>query len=387
MASDEDFDQSMSLAVEAIYDASLDSSKWAVAIKAFGEAMQGSAIFVVFDKRIQKTPLMISQGFDPDHLRDFTRHFANLNPYPAAGLQRATGTVLWAHDLIDPDTVRRTEYYNDFMRPAGVSVSFPGVKLVERDDQFAAIAANPVSSILEQNPTAVARRIGILAKHVQRALEINRRVLTSENVADAFGAGLGSIKIAAFVLDRQRRILEANAPAEQLLHYAGVLKAEPSGFLRAERSSEEAELARSFNIAGTHGANIIRLSSRKSQDRFLACRLALDGADSAIQSARHDSMQSFLVRAWSLLLVWRIEGAPQIPAEIIRSAMDVTLAEAKLIRALVSGSTLADYAEQSGLSVRTARNQLASVFVRTHTTRQADLVALVIRMLGPFGSV
>ena len=53
---------------------------------------------------------------------------------------------------------------------------------------------------------------------------------------------------------------------------------------------------------------------------------------------------------------------------------------------LVAGQSVADCAEATGLSPYTVRNQLASVFSKTNTSRQSELVALVIRTLGqPFG--
>jgi DNA-binding CsgD family transcriptional regulator len=55
-------------------------------------------------------------------------------------------------------------------------------------------------------------------------------------------------------------------------------------------------------------------------------------------------------------------------------------AEAQLVGALVDGLTLKEIATRRGVAVTTVRSQLRSVFLKTETERQADLVALVLRV-------
>ena len=65
----------------------------------------------------------------------------------------------------------------------------------------------------------------------------------------------------------------------------------------------------------------------------------------------------------------------------IRTVFQLTPAEAKLVSALVSGQTLEQFASDAGIAKNTARNQLASVFSKTRTNRQAELVGRVISVL------
>ena len=55
-------------------------------------------------------------------------------------------------------------------------------------------------------------------------------------------------------------------------------------------------------------------------------------------------------------------------------------AEAKLAEAIASGDSLAQYAERHNVSIHTARNQLQAVFHKTGTSRQGELVALLVRL-------
>jgi DNA-binding CsgD family transcriptional regulator len=56
-----------------------------------------------------------------------------------------------------------------------------------------------------------------------------------------------------------------------------------------------------------------------------------------------------------------------------------TPAEARLAQALANGMNLKEYSESASISITTARNQLASLFAKTGTHRQAALVAWLLR--------
>ncbi|WP_374683654.1 helix-turn-helix transcriptional regulator, partial [Accumulibacter sp.] len=61
----------------------------------------------------------------------------------------------------------------------------------------------------------------------------------------------------------------------------------------------------------------------------------------------------------------------------LMSLFGLTPAEARLAKAIGIGETLEVYAENSGLKVSTVRSQLKSIFAKTGTGRQTDLVRLI----------
>ena len=71
-------------------------------------------------------------------------------------------------------------------------------------------------------------------------------------------------------------------------------------------------------------------------------------------------------------------GHPIDPA-FAMNAFALTPAEAKLAALLVAGSDLQVIASTQHLSIETLRAQLKSVFVKTNTHRQSDLVSLFLR--------
>ncbi|MBK8212560.1 MAG: helix-turn-helix domain-containing protein [Myxococcales bacterium] len=80
------------------------------------------------------------------------------------------------------------------------------------------------------------------------------------------------------------------------------------------------------------------------------------------------------------MVALEILGPTALPAARLRALFGLSEAEAQLVGALVDGLTLKEIATRRGVAVTTVRSQLRSVFLKTETERQADLVALVLRV-------
>lgn len=59
----------------------------------------------------------------------------------------------------------------------------------------------------------------------------------------------------------------------------------------------------------------------------------------------------------------------------------LTQAEIRLCRDLTSGLTLSDYSRDKSITMSTARSQLSSIFSKTSTRRQVDLLRLINLLL------
>ncbi|MFG1339998.1 helix-turn-helix transcriptional regulator [Xanthobacter autotrophicus] len=81
------------------------------------------------------------------------------------------------------------------------------------------------------------------------------------------------------------------------------------------------------------------------------------------------------------ILVVTDTGAPRVPAaSLLESAFGLTPAESRLALRLVETGDLASAARSLGIMAGTARNQLKSVFRKTDTARQSELMSLLVTM-------
>jgi DNA-binding CsgD family transcriptional regulator len=67
--------------------------------------------------------------------------------------------------------------------------------------------------------------------------------------------------------------------------------------------------------------------------------------------------------------------------EFLKNKFDLTPAEARLVVRLIEGESLRPCAKALGIQYETVRTYLKSVFQKTKTRRQAELVLVVIRAM------
>jgi DNA-binding CsgD family transcriptional regulator len=80
----------------------------------------------------------------------------------------------------------------------------------------------------------------------------------------------------------------------------------------------------------------------------------------------------------ALTFVFDPEATAIVTPDLVRRLFQLTEAEAELAVALCSGKTLDAAAVERGTSIHTTRSQLKSIFNKTGTKRQADLVSLLL---------
>jgi DNA-binding CsgD family transcriptional regulator len=80
-----------------------------------------------------------------------------------------------------------------------------------------------------------------------------------------------------------------------------------------------------------------------------------------------------------ILTLTPIEPKRGLSTGLLKSAFNLTPAEARLASKLGQGLSLEEAAEQLHITSVTARNQLRAVFAKTETHRQGELVALLSR--------
>ena len=84
--------------------------------------------------------------------------------------------------------------------------------------------------------------------------------------------------------------------------------------------------------------------------------------------------------ARAILLIRDLDGSIAFDQALLAATFELTPAQARLAARLARGDSVEDAAEEAGVALATARNQLKSIFQKTGTHRQAELVALLHRV-------
>jgi len=183
------------------------------------------------------------------------------------------------------------------------------------------------------------------------------------------------------LLGLNRRIITANSLAREFLASGGLLF-EADGILCSrgakasdefQRAFEALQLAELTGVARASPRRIaLRLEAGALVDQDLLCSIW------AIQPAT--SMSAFGPMPVALLTIAPSTSVNFADPIFIGSMFDLTPAEAKITIALLEGGDLRSIAAAQRVSIETVRTQLKSVFAKTNTSRQSELIALLMRV-------
>ena len=204
-----------------------------------------------------------------------------------------------------------------------------------------------------------------LRPHLARAGLIAAR-LRMERARGAL-AGLDALGLAAAVLTRNGKVLCANAPFEAL---SDLFVSLAHGRLAlAEAAAQALFQAAMAEMAARPVAGIRSIALRGRDERPpLVLHLA-----PLVREAHAAFFGADL-----LLLVTPLRAASPIPSlRLLHALFDLTAAECKLAAALSSGLALRQAAAATGIAFTTARSYLETIFHKTGTHHQHELVALL----------
>jgi DNA-binding CsgD family transcriptional regulator len=216
-----------------------------------------------------------------------------------------------------------------------------------------------------------------LVPHLQRAVAIQRRLAELDFGARMSLEALDKLPVGLLVVDATLGIRAANAPARRLLDAQdGLLSRERRLIVEDRRVHAELLAAVGAVIAGAR-------DGREIPARSLSVRRArAEGALSIRLGTLWGNHLKFglppLAEPLAVLFVADPSEPLRPSPEAIRAFFGLTEAEAELAAALAAGRTLKGAAADLGRATETCRSQLKSAFQKTGTSRQADLIRLVL---------
>jgi len=226
------------------------------------------------------------------------------------------------------------------------------------------------------------RRMELLTElmpHIQRAVKIQRQSARLETQANALQTGLDKMVMGVVMFDRHGRIVHLNPMANV------IIKKHPAVKLLGDR------------LVATHpedGRLLNQLLARAARETATG---NLEPRTLGLRSAGNNEILPALVAAVKPVAnlcdpeANRIRAAmyfsdpmhshPMSPDTLIE-AYGLTAAEAWVAIGIANGLSVEEVSEQSGTSINTARSQLRSIFRKTNTSRQTELIKLLLT--GPF---
>jgi DNA-binding CsgD family transcriptional regulator/PAS domain-containing protein len=370
--------EQLSELISDIYDAALDSSLWSDVIGKAARFVGGPAAAI-----FSKSPtagnghVYYESGVDPHYRQLYFDKYVKLDPTTTGHYFADIGQPVAVADLMPYREFLETRFYREWARPQGYvdSVSAGLDKSATSVAMFVVFRSEHEGITDEETR----RRMRLLVPHVRRTVLVGRLIEHKSAEAAAFADTLDGLSAGMCLVDATGRIVHANVACHVILD-AGDFLIAIGGRIVARDPKIDQILQELLAFAGVGdaaiGAQGIALPLRAQDgDRYVVHVLPLtSGARRATGIA---------YAATAALFIRRVALETMSPPEVIARTYKLTPTELRVLLAIVDVGGVPEVAVALGVAETTIKTHLGRLFVKTGTSRQADLVKVVAGFATP----
>jgi DNA-binding CsgD family transcriptional regulator len=271
-------------------------------------------------------------------------------------------------DVANADTFAETRFYNEFLVPQGIAYATGAIVLQEGPwltQLFLQRAPFHTPFVREEMD-----QLNQLMPHLQRAIQMRQRFTELQFGQNFLAGGLDVLAMPTFLFDEYGRVVHYNRSATDFLADRSNMWLD-NGHLQTADSATTRKLGVEISKAlhASRGGSDLNSPVLLSRDGHLPLMLMI--APLHLPTAP-------TTQAAALLFAFDPEAAPSVTIDLVRRLFGLSEAEAELSVALCCGKTMDDVASERGTSPNTIKSQLKSVFLKTGTKRQSELVSLLL---------
>lgn len=348
--------------IGSIYESILQPAAWSPVLEQVCETLDAKAASVhVFNPVEGRASIFVEHGTDPIWTAKLLSQYAAMTPIGAALLIADLDQPVGAFDYIDEAEFVESQFYREWCAPQGYH-DMLGAIIAKRPTEVGAISA---TRAVEKGHFGAADRkfIGLIAPHVRRAVTISGLLEQRTIERDAFASLMEQFAAAVFLIDKTGRLLRLNQAGQALLSAASPVELRDGTISLTESSANEALSAALVSNPVT--AHLISALARDGI-KYLAGLLLIDAK-----------------LGWHALIVNQQETDIPAVGQALAQLFNLTPREVCLLMPLLEGKTIEEIAGTLGISMATARSHLVRLFAKTGTSRQAELVQLVLKAIPP----
>jgi DNA-binding CsgD family transcriptional regulator len=369
--------------VDRIYAAALEPDRWHDVVEGVSEIFGGSPVNLGFllpgDLSMGER---YSVGLRPEFLDCYLEHLFKDVPWSARYVARFVDRFGDMSEVLSDVSLADSGLYLDWLKPQGLAPIWPaGHTLV--DPSGAPIGGITIFRREGAQPFGEDefRAADVFVPHFRRSLATHLGVRDAQRVREALGEAMDLLPTGLLLLDARRRVVQHNRGARRIAALDDGFRLDPSG-PSVEDARENATLQRLIADALDSG-----VGGPSASTGFLAASRPSGKPSFAVMVAPLLSAPGRTVvnDAAVAIFVADPEAGRIHDPEVLGAMYSLTHSEAELVRLLAKGMSLEEAAEGRGVSVNTARSHLKHVFAKTGTSRQGELVRLVLSGVGSMG--
>jgi DNA-binding CsgD family transcriptional regulator len=356
--------------IDLVYASLLGESGWNDFLDRLSARLPGGkTVFFFHDSVRNRGDLSLSSGLGEEALRAYGQHYSRINPWMAKASVRPIGLGVVSEQMLDRADLVRTEFYGDFMRSIGAEAAV-GVTIVRESGRSLLLSTLTERADPHQN-LAAAETLTRLAPHLKRAFRYYQTGPFQKAMSEVGDHLFEETDIGLVIVGDGMTVKTVSAAAARHLEGGEGIGISPTG--RITLADQGA--ARALQQMVDRLAQGPRVHTHVTAASGKMCKITL------VKLAK-DPISAFFEGPTVAILIEQAQGTQPADLKRATAAFRLTPAEIKVALALDRGISLREAAIELGIAEGTARQQLKSIFRKTGTSRQSELIVWM-RSLGP----
>lgn len=342
----------------SLYDAVGKEDAWSGVIQTLCEQLDahiGILVFIGLGKFEQS--VYANYNYSAESVRSYSDYWWQHNIWLQTAVQRnliQKGNILIGTDLVSTEDLKKTAFYTDNLVHIPME-HLMGVILSDGAD----VTETPMMMNFFRPPGAVPFResdresLGTLYPHIHRAFTMHWQWRNMQEQLSTYHNSLDSMDFGVIYIDAVRRVSHTNHAAHRI-----------AKDILLPRLPAQGAIAGLIDAAasGQGGATLLE------GHRIMVLALPVSTPVRTISGETRASVMLILVGA---------DESHEAAETFLCNAFAISKAESRLIPLLLLGKTPVEMAEALHLKLTTIRSQLSSIFAKTGTTRQQELIRLL----------
>jgi DNA-binding CsgD family transcriptional regulator len=357
-----------------IYEASLECDLWPSVLVRLADAIGAAQVAMSSLDRHANVFAAIAPRLDADMLTSYKEHWAFHDPALAEATTRPVGKIYTLDSLMPRDKFAATPVFNEFWRPAELSLDTLGATLLVQDQLSALICfSNRAGKAITAEQIHTFETV---LPHLVGSVRISRRLLDLEFKDVVAAEQLETLPHGALLVDTSARVIYANDAAK---------------FMLEEGRGIFLDNGRLAAIGGSENLQRLIASCARTPPLFSGPGGEIEIPREAPCAPIHVTVVQLRPKVHVPDVPWTSRGAPvaiviacdpgldrQSREIIMRRRFGLTSAESALAVEILKGDGRTAAARRCGITCGTAKTHLASIFEKTGTHRQAELVRVLL---------
>ena len=376
-----DIYQDLNQLLTCLYTAPGEGQNWQRFLSTFADLTDSAQSLMFFhDERQQRTHINCGHNLDDAFEQSYDAYYQHLNPYLKSAdlLFPLAGTYgLLSEHLADKD-VMKTEFFNDFVLPQGLTV-VNGVRLTPLMSDGVMTAMSLHRGVeAPGDPTHALQLCDLLMPHLQTAMRLQARIAELESGMSTMASLFDRVPFGMVLFNGRGQCLLVNDEAQAIFNAVDGITLR-NGKISTALDTQSGVIAKMINQARLVGqgetidpigvCRVLRPSGKRSYELMVAPVFEKD-SDSVLNNT---SVAVFIFD-------------PETESESLETLMarmyQLTSKEVEVLMLLLQGYNATQVSDQLGKSRETVKNQLRSIFRKTDTYRQSELISVVLKGVG-----